>query len=75
MFRHVKRLNKFKMVWNEKIGGYCVEGEASKREFRRLTDTARTLGCKVTQENIRKGSISVKGMGKGLVSRQVFGSD
>ena len=75
MFRHVKRLNKIKMVWNEKIGGYCVEGEASKREFRRLTDTARTLGCKVTQENIREGSISVKGVGKGLVSQQVLGSD
>ncbi|UCD73340.1 MAG: hypothetical protein JSW01_01490 [Candidatus Bathyarchaeota archaeon] len=75
MFRHVKRLNKFKMVWNEKIGGYCVEGEASKREFRRLADTAITLGCKVTQRSIRKGGISVKGVYKGSVSQQILGSD
>lgn len=74
MFKHVKRLNKFKMVWNEKIGSYCVEAEASKGEFRRLTDTAITLGCKVTQGNIRKNSISVEDMGKGLVSRQALGS-
>lgn len=51
MFKHTKRLENFKMTWNEKIGCYCVEGEATKREFRRLADTARTLGCKVTQTN------------------------
>jgi hypothetical protein len=49
MFKHVKKLDKFRMVWNEKMESYCVEGETTKREFSHLADTARALGCRVTR--------------------------
>ena len=54
MFGHVKRLDNFKMVRDEKAGCYCVEAEANKREYKRLSYAAKMLGCKVTNTRARQ---------------------